>query len=166
MHVTLAARQAQVQKLVMVSHTWLYGAHPSNPNFLTEKHPLRAPAREPFFRDKIEAEEQARRLTERSPGAVVTVLRMAPLLGPTVQNAFTRYLARRVVPTMMGFDPLVGLIPPRGRARSRRSTSPSFARRAWDVQRGRRRRAAALSTVVKLAGSGRDPDPAPPRRDA
>ncbi|MGO8995779.1 MAG: hypothetical protein ACLQVI_20910, partial [Polyangiaceae bacterium] len=34
------------------------------------------------------------------------VLRTAPILGPTVQNYLTRYLARRLVPTMMGFDPL------------------------------------------------------------
>ena len=40
---TVAARHAQVRKLVLWSQTWLYGAHPSNPNFLTEKHPLRAP---------------------------------------------------------------------------------------------------------------------------
>jgi UDP-glucose 4-epimerase len=107
MHVTVAARQAQVRKLVLWSQTWLYGAHPSNPNFLTEKHPLRAPRSEPFFTDKIEAEEQARKLAQRSPGTVVTILRTAPILGPTVHNAFTRYLAHRVVPTMMGFDPLV-----------------------------------------------------------
>jgi UDP-glucose 4-epimerase len=107
MHVTFAARQARVRKLVLWSQTWLYGAHPSNPNFLTEKHPLRAPKSEPFFADKIEAEEQARNLARRSPGVVVTILRTAPILGPTVHNAFTRYLAHKVVPTMMGFDPLV-----------------------------------------------------------
>ena len=107
MHVTVAARHAQVRKLLLWSHTWLYGAHPSNPNFLTEKHPLRAPRSEPFFTDKIEAEEQARKFAQRSPGAVVSILRTAPILGPTVRNAFTRYLARKVVPTMMGFDPLV-----------------------------------------------------------
>jgi UDP-glucose 4-epimerase len=38
---------------------------------------------------------------------LVTVLRTAPLLGPTVRNAITSYLARKLVPTMMGFDPLV-----------------------------------------------------------
>jgi UDP-glucose 4-epimerase len=38
---------------------------------------------------------------------VVTVLRLAPILGPTVNNYLTRYLGRRVVPTLMGFDPLM-----------------------------------------------------------
>jgi UDP-glucose 4-epimerase len=107
MHVSVAARQAQVRKLVLWSQTWLYGAHPSNPNFLTEKHPLRASIREPYFADKIEAEDHARKLAQRAPGTVVTILRTAPILGPTANNVFTRYLARKLVPTMMGFDPLV-----------------------------------------------------------
>src|SRR5207237_10828456 len=42
MHVLNAARQTNVKKLVMRSHTLLYGAHPTNPNYLTEAHPLRA----------------------------------------------------------------------------------------------------------------------------
>jgi UDP-glucose 4-epimerase len=107
MHVAVAAKHAQVRKLVLWSQTWLYGAHPSNPNFLTEKHPLRAPRNEPYFADKVEAEEQARKFGQRSPGVVVTILRTAPILGPTVHNAVTSYLARKLVPTMMGFDPLV-----------------------------------------------------------
>ena len=106
-HVLVAARHAQVRKVVMWSQTLLYGAHPTNPNFLTEKHALRAPMSEPFFADKMEAEAEVSRFAQKVPGAVVTVLRTAPILGPTVHNYVTRYLARRVVPTMMGFDPLV-----------------------------------------------------------
>jgi UDP-glucose 4-epimerase len=107
MHVLVAARHAQVRKIALWSTTLLYGAHPSNPNFLSEKHALRAPKGEPFFADKVEAEEQARKYAQRSPGSVVTILRTAPILGPTVNNYLTRYLARKVVPTMMGFDPLM-----------------------------------------------------------
>jgi UDP-glucose 4-epimerase len=106
-HVLVAARHANVRKVVMWSQTLLYGAHPSNPNFLTENHPLRAPAGEPWFADKIEAEKEAARFAGRTPQSVVTVLRTAPILGPTVHNFLTRYLARRVVPIAMGFDPLV-----------------------------------------------------------
>lgn len=106
-HVMVAARHARVRKIVAASQTMLYGAHPSNPNFLTETHELRAPISEPFFADKLEAEREVERFAERAPGAVVTILRTAPILGPTVSNVVTRYLAHRVVPTMMGFDPLV-----------------------------------------------------------
>jgi UDP-glucose 4-epimerase len=107
MHVLVAARHAQVRKFVMWSQTVLYGAHPSNPNFLSERHPLRASQREPFFVDKIEAESGANRYAQRAQGSVVTILRTAPIVGPTVHNYVTRYLARKVVPTMMGFDPLL-----------------------------------------------------------
>jgi UDP-glucose 4-epimerase len=106
-HVLVAARHANVRKVVMWSQTLLYGALPSNPNFLTEKHPLRAPPTEPYFADKIEAEAEIARFAEKTPQAIVTVLRTAPILGPTVHNFVTRYLARRVVPVAMGFDPLV-----------------------------------------------------------
>lgn len=106
-HVLVAARHAHIRKVVMWSQTLLYGAHPSNPNFLTEKHALRALQGEPFFADKIEAENELARFASKAPNTVVTVLRTAPILGPTVHNYVTRYLARRVLPTMMGFDPLV-----------------------------------------------------------
>jgi UDP-glucose 4-epimerase len=110
MHLFVAARQARVRKVVMGSLTLLYGAHPSNPNFLGEHHALRATRREPFFADKIEAEAELARFVERSDGAVGTVLRTAPILGPTVDNYLSRYLSRRAVMTMMGFDPLLQLL--------------------------------------------------------
>jgi UDP-glucose 4-epimerase len=110
MHTLVAARQAGIGKLVLGSQTLLYGAHATNPNFLTEKHPLRAPLEEAWFADKIAAEDEARRFAERSVGATVTVLRMAPILGPTSRSFLARYLSRRIVPTMMGFDPLLQFV--------------------------------------------------------
>ena len=109
-HVLVAARHAHVRKVVMWSQTVLYGANPSNPNFLTEKHPLQAPTSEPFYADKIEAEAEVARFAQKVPGAIVTVLRTAPILGPTIHNYVTRYLSRKLVPTMMGFDPLVQFV--------------------------------------------------------
>ncbi len=110
MHVLVAARLAGVRKLVMRSSTLLYGAHPSNPNFLGEHQPLRATKREPFFADKIEAEAEAARFVERTEGAIATVLRVAPILGPTISSFVTRYLSQRLVLTMMGFDPLLQFV--------------------------------------------------------
>ncbi len=106
MHLLNACRRAEVRKLVLWSQTVLYGAHPTNPNFLTEKHPLRARREEPFFADKIEAESDALRFGRPGKGRVVTILRTAPILGPTVKNYLTEYLSRRIVPTILGFDPL------------------------------------------------------------
>jgi UDP-glucose 4-epimerase len=112
-HVLVAARHANVRKVVMWSQTLLYGALPSNPNYLTERHPLRANTMsrnaeaDVWFADKIEAEAEVLRFADKSKGTIVTVLRTAPILGPTVQNFLTRFLARRMVPVAMGFDPLV-----------------------------------------------------------
>jgi UDP-glucose 4-epimerase len=107
LHVLNACRARPVRKFVLWSQTLLYGASPSNPNFLTEDAPLRANPESRFLRDKIDVEQAVARFAVQMPGSVVTVLRLAPILGPTVHNYLTRYLGRRVVPTLAGFDPLV-----------------------------------------------------------
>jgi UDP-glucose 4-epimerase len=109
MHVLNGARHAKVRKLVQWSQTLLYGARPSNPNYLTEDHGLQARSDTGFFQDKIEAEAQARRFAEQA-NTVVTILRTAPIVGPTVTNYVTHYLSHRLVPTLMGFDPLVQFV--------------------------------------------------------
>jgi UDP-glucose 4-epimerase len=106
MHLLNACRRTQVRKIVMWSQTVLYGAHPTNPNFLSEKHPLRASRRESFFGDKMDAENDVLRFGKPGQGRIVTILRTATILGPTVQNYLTRYLSHRLVPTVLGFDPL------------------------------------------------------------
>jgi UDP-glucose 4-epimerase len=106
MHLLNACRRTRVKKLVMWSQSLLYGAHPTNPNFLSEKHPLRARRTEPFFADKIEAESEALRFGKPGQGRTVTILRTAPIVGPTVDNFVTRYLSHKLVPTVLGFDPL------------------------------------------------------------
>jgi len=106
MHVLNACRRTKVHKVVMRSQTLLYGAHPTNPNYLSEKHPLRARRSEPFFADKIEAENEVLRFGRPGQGRIATVLRIAPMLGPTVDNFVTRYLSHRLTPTVLGFDPL------------------------------------------------------------
>lgn len=110
MHVLNACRERPVRKFVLWSQTALYGASPSNPNFLTESHPLRGNPASRFLRDKIEAEAATQRFAQQMPGTIVTTLRVAPILGPTVNNYLTRYLGRRLVPTLMGFDPLMQFV--------------------------------------------------------
>jgi UDP-glucose 4-epimerase len=106
MHVLNAARQAKVSKVVLWSQTLLYGARANNPNFLTERHPLRASTDEPYFADKIAAERSVLAFGSKSRDTVVTILRTAPIVGPTVRNVVTRYLGSRAPATLLGFDPL------------------------------------------------------------
>jgi UDP-glucose 4-epimerase len=107
MHALNACRERPVRKFILWSQSILYGASPSNPNYLTESTPLRGHPESRFLRDKIEAEQAVSHFARQCPGTVVTVLRVAPILGPTVHNYLTRYLGRRLVPTLLGFDPLL-----------------------------------------------------------
>ena len=59
-----------------------------------------------------------------------------------MHNYITRYLARRLVPTMLGFDPLLA-VRARGR-RHRRVQARHLSRRPGHLQHRRRRRAPAL----------------------
>jgi UDP-glucose 4-epimerase len=104
------ASQTTLAQLILASQTWLYGAQPDNPSHLDETRALRAPAGEPFFADKIAAEQAASRFGEQHPETCVTVLRSAPIVGATVHNFMTRYLEQRVKVTLLGFDPLLQFV--------------------------------------------------------
>jgi UDP-glucose 4-epimerase len=106
MQVLNACRRARTHKLIVRSFTWLYGASATNPAFLSEKHTLRARNTDPFFQDKLAVEEQLLRFRQPGQGRVVTVLRTAPIIGPSIDNFVGRYLRLARVPTVLGFDPL------------------------------------------------------------
>lgn len=107
-----AAAAAGVRHVVMRSFTAVYGARGQNPSFLTEERALEADARLAWVRDKVEAEQHARAFARRYPEMVVTILRFAPLFGPGVRTFYTRLFDKRVVPTLLGFDPLLQLLHP------------------------------------------------------
>lgn len=120
MHVLNACRESPIERVVVSSQTLLYGAHASNPGFLTEQAPLRGlrggrgtffgRAECSFLADKIDAEREVQRFRDECPNVSVAILRFAPVLGPSVRTWSTRWLSRRIVPTLMGFDPLVQFI--------------------------------------------------------
>ena len=110
MHVLNACAAAGPARFVMVSTTMVYGAYPSNPNYLTEAHELHGHRDSRFINDKVRAEKQALRFARENPATTVATLRFAPILGPTVQNMFTRFLSRPAAPVMMGHDPLMQFV--------------------------------------------------------
>lgn len=107
-----AAAAAGVSRLVLRSFTAVYGARGQNPNFLTEGSPLQPNPKLAWARDKLEAEQHAASFARRYPEMMVTVLRLAPLFGPGVCTFYARIFDHRVVPILMGFDPLVQLLHP------------------------------------------------------
>jgi UDP-glucose 4-epimerase len=106
-----AAAAAGVGHVVMRSFTFLYGARGQNPSLLTESQPVQAEG--PWWvRDKVEAEQHATDYARRYPKLVVTLLRLAPVLGANVDNFYSRLLAKPVVPVVFGYDPLIQLLHP------------------------------------------------------
>jgi UDP-glucose 4-epimerase len=110
MHVLNACAATSPARFVMVSTTMAYGADPSNPNYLSESAELRGHRDSRFINDKVRAEKQALRFARENPATAVATLRFAPILGPTVDNLFTRFLSRPVAPVMMGHDPLMQFV--------------------------------------------------------
>ncbi len=181
MHVLHACRESPVQRVVVSSQTLLYGPHPANPNFLPETAPLRGirggrgspfgrafgQAECSFLADKIDAEREVERFAKDRPDTSVAVLRFAPILGPTVRTWASRWLSRRIVPTLLGFDPLVQLVhemdavsaldlaldPSRWRSASGRAARGAFNVVGQGVL--------PVSTVIKLAGRAALPVPGP-----
>jgi UDP-glucose 4-epimerase len=109
-HVLAACAAASVQSLVMSSTTLVYGALPQNPNLLGEDRPLPFQPLSRYVADKIEAEQQVKDFRRNYPAIRCTVLRLAPVVGPTVDTPISRYLDRSLAPTLFGHDPLVQVV--------------------------------------------------------
>jgi UDP-glucose 4-epimerase len=110
-YVLNAVAHAGVTRLVGVSSTMCYGARPDNPAFLTEDAPLRPPPSR-ALRDRADADEQMLRFAAEHPDVAVSVARLGALL-PTARDHFwTRLLSRPVVPTVLGYDPLLQFLHP------------------------------------------------------
>jgi len=110
LYLTHACAEAGIEKIIMKSSTMVYGAHPDNPNFLTEEHPARGTPSYPFVQDMVEAEKIMMRFKEKHPEVSVTILRLATIIGPEIDYYITRILSRAAVPILMGYDPLYQII--------------------------------------------------------
>jgi UDP-glucose 4-epimerase len=107
-----AAAAAGLSQVVLRSFTAVYGARGQNPAYLTEARALPSGASLSWLADKLEAEGHAATFARRYPQMAVGVLRFAPLFGPGVRTFYTRIFDNRVVPVLMGYDPLVQMLHP------------------------------------------------------
>lgn len=101
--------QYRIPKLVVLSSANVYGPRPDNPQFLTEDAPLLGGANFSEIRDLIEVDMLAQHFFWKHPETETVVLRPVHILG-TVRNAPSNYLRLKVIPTLLGFDPMVQVI--------------------------------------------------------
>ncbi len=154
--VLAAAAAANVKNVVMRSFTFVYGARGQNPALIREETPLPPRAALGWLRDKVEAEEHAAQFARRYPEMAVRVLRFAPLFGPYVRNFYTRIFDRRLVPTLMGYDPLLQLLHPDDAEEALVRATFSEERGAFNITP---RGVVPLATSLHL--SGKVPAPVP-----
>jgi UDP-glucose 4-epimerase len=105
-----AASEAGVRKVILRSSTSVYGAQPTNPAFLTENHPLNGNKASGATQNFTEIEAFVNGFRRQCPEMVVTVLRFANIVGPTVDSPMARFLKLNPPLTLLGFDPLMQVI--------------------------------------------------------
>lgn len=101
--------QYDVPKLIVLSSANVYGPRPDNPQFLTEDAPLLGGASFSEIRDLIEVDMLAQSFFWKRPETETVILRPVHILG-AVRNAPSNYLRLSVIPTLMGFDPMVQVL--------------------------------------------------------
>jgi len=101
--------QYNVPKLIVLSSANVYGPRPENPQFLTEEAPLLGGASFSEIRDLIEVDMLAQSFFWKRPETETIIIRPAHIVG-AVRNAPSNYLRLQVIPTLLGFDPMIQII--------------------------------------------------------
>ncbi|MES2613992.1 MAG: NAD-dependent epimerase/dehydratase family protein [Bdellovibrionota bacterium] len=108
-HVLNAIAEAKIKRFVVHSSTFVYGAHPQNPNFMNESF-ITKYQKAHFVRTRVDVENQIKDFSQNYPKCEVIVLRFAPILGPNSTNVRARYFMSGIVPKVFGYDPLLQFI--------------------------------------------------------
>jgi UDP-glucose 4-epimerase len=101
--------QYEVPKLIVLSSANVYGPRPDNPQFLNEDAPLLGASTFSNMRDLVDVDMLAQSFFWKRPETETVILRPVHILG-SVKNAPSNYLRQSVVPTLMGYDPMIQVI--------------------------------------------------------
>lgn len=103
-------RRYDVERIALISTSYVYGAVPDNPYFMDEDYPLSGSRSYPELRDLIEVDTLATSFMWRHSDLKLAVLRPVSTLGYYAESTMSGYLRRRVVAVAMGFNPMVQVI--------------------------------------------------------
>jgi UDP-glucose 4-epimerase len=99
----------KIPKLLLLSSANVYGPRADNPQLIREDAPLLGAGPFSDIRDLVELDILVSGFFWRNPGTETVILRPAHILG-TVKNAPSNYLRLDVVPTLLGFDPMMQVV--------------------------------------------------------
>ena len=99
----------KIPKMLLLSSANVYGPRPDNPQLIREDAPLLGAGPFSDIRDLVELDMLVNAFFWRNPSMDTVILRPAHILG-TVKNAPSNYLRLDVVPTLLGFDPMIQVV--------------------------------------------------------
>ena len=99
----------QIPKAVILSSANVYGPRPGNPQFLKEDTPLLGSESFYALRDLVSVDLAAQSFFWKHPEVETVILRPVHIVG-RLENSVSRYLRQPVIPTVLGFDPMVQVI--------------------------------------------------------
>ena len=105
-----ACVESGVDRLVYLSSTSVYGAHPDNPALLSENSKPRPAPGFQYSVDKVLAEALIQEVAESAVGTRTLVLRCCPVVGPRADNFVARAFLKPVLVAVRGADPPMQLI--------------------------------------------------------
>jgi len=106
----LAGDDTPVKRLVLKSSAHVYGSHHALPGHLKEEQRLDSTSPHSFVRDIVETETNFSDFAVRNPEVAAVSLRFANALHPEEPAPLARYFDLPVVPTVIGYDPVLQLV--------------------------------------------------------
>jgi UDP-glucose 4-epimerase len=104
-----AGEGSPVTRFVLKSSGHVYGSRLDLPTGLREDHRLDSNSRHQFVRDIVEVESYVNDFASRNPGIDILVLRFGNGLNADEPQPLAKYLDLEVVPTVVGYDPMLQL---------------------------------------------------------
>lgn len=153
-------KKYRVSKVVLLSSAALYGAHAANDQFLTESMPLQAGFGYSAMRDLVEADIYTTSFFWQNPEIDTVVLRPTHIVG-RLGNTSSLYLRQRVIPTLMGFDPMMQVMAPEDLVHAIRLAMKPGIRGVFNIAGAD---PAPLSAMIRMTGRPRLPVPEPALR--
>jgi UDP-glucose 4-epimerase len=103
-----ACAAAGVSRVILRSHTAVYGASPLNPAFISEERAVTSTGARGLVRDFVEVEQFVAEFSTRNPHLAIVPLRCAPLIGGW--SPIIDYLTQPGPRMLTGFDPCLQLL--------------------------------------------------------
>ena len=102
--------ESGVRRVVYLSSTSVYGAHPDNPDLLTEEIPPRPVKGFQYSEDKVQVESLLQEYESTRAGVAAVILRACPVTGPNADNFIARAFLKPFLVAVRGADPPIQLI--------------------------------------------------------